>query len=82
MTMADSSMVLWSPKEVEIIPKGISAPEDIVGYAVQLSQRDKTHVAKGFQNGAFEMTMSYVWTKAMVGLLSLGNCFRLGPQFL
>ena len=78
--MADSSMVLWSPKEIEIIPKGISAPDDIVGYAVQLSKRDKNHIAKGFQNGAFEMTMSYVWTKAMVAMKR--DLAKVGMSFL
>ena len=78
--MANDSMVLWSPKEIEIIPKGISAPTEIVGYAVQLSNRDKTHIAKGFQNGAFEMTMSYVWTKAMVAMKR--DLAKVGMGFL
>ena len=78
--MANDSMVLWSPKEIEIIPQGISAPVDIVGYAVQLSSRDKNHIAKGFQNGAFEMTMSYVWTKAMVAMKR--DLAKVGMSFL
>lgn len=78
--MANDSMVLWSPKEIEIIPKGVSAPTDIVGYAIQLSNRDKTHIAKGFENGAYEMTMIYVWTKAMVALKR--DLAKVGMSFL
>lgn len=66
--MANESLTLWSPKEIEVIPNGISAPSEIINYAVQLSIRDKSQIKDGFANKSFEMTMSFVWHKAMVAL--------------
>jgi hypothetical protein len=78
--MTSESVVLWSAKELEVIPKGVSSPAKLIDCAVQLSLRDKNQIALGFQNGAFEMTMSYVWTKAMVAMKR--DLAKVGMNFL
>jgi hypothetical protein len=78
--MANESLTLWSPKEIEVIPSGISAPSEIINYAIQLSSRDKNQIRHGFENQAYEMTMSYVWTKAMVALKR--DLAKVGMSFL
>lgn len=66
--MSTNSVALWMPNDVVVIPNGVSAPPKLVEYAVRLSQKDKSHIAKGFEQASYEMTMSYVWTKSMVAL--------------
>jgi hypothetical protein len=78
--MANDTLVLWGPKEIEIIPKGVSAAPDIVGYAVQLSNKDKSQITKGFETRSYEMAMSYVWTKSMVALKR--DLAKVGMSFL
>lgn len=66
--MSKNSVALWTPNETATIPNGVNAPPKLVEYAIQLSSRDKQQIARGFEQGSYEMTMSYVWTKSMVAL--------------
>lgn len=78
--MATETLTLWSPKEIEIIPNGISAPSEIIEYAIQLSIRDKKQIRVGFESEAYEMTMNFVWTKAMVALKR--DLAKVGMSFI
>lgn len=78
--MANESVVLWSANEINVIPKGLSAPAKLIDYAIQLNTRDKQQIAIGFKHETYEMAMSYVWAKSMVVLKR--DLAKVGMTFL
>lgn len=66
--MTDEKLVLWQPKEVQILPSNVDKPVKIVPFAVQLSDRDRKQIVHGFEAGNYEMVVNFVWIKAMASL--------------
>lgn len=78
--MSNKSVALWVAKEVQVLPATATTPAKIIDYATQLSVKDKNQIVNGFKSGSYEMTMNYVWTKAMAALKR--DLARVGMRFL
>lgn len=85
--MASNPVTLWAAPAAPALPATAKKPSEIVNYAVQLGQRDRTQIAKAFSAGSYEMATYYVWQKAMsslkkelaaVGLKFLGEMLGKG----
>jgi len=78
--MANKDLILWQANVQEILPAKISNPADIALFAKQLSSKDIKQISQGFEAGSYEMTVNFVWTKAMAALKrELGS---LGMKFI
>lgn len=78
--MTTTSVALWTAKDAVVLPPGARTPPTIISHATQLSLRDKQQIVSGFEAGNYEMTMSYVWTKAMAALKR--DLATVGMRFL
>lgn len=78
--MANNSVVLWSAKDSPVLPANAKTPSKIVEHATQLSQRDRAQILAGFKSESYEMTMNFVWTKAMAALKR--DLAKVGMRFL
>lgn len=78
--MATKSVALWTSDDKQVLPATATTPTKIVGYATQLSLKDRNQIVSGFKAGSYEMTMNYVWTKAMSALKR--DLAKVGMRFL
>jgi hypothetical protein len=76
--MAD--ITLWVPREAVTIPASIKEPNEIAGYARQLTKREKEQVLKAFEAGNYEMGALFLWSKTMAGLKK--QLSSLGMDFI
>lgn len=80
LMMSNKTVALWAAKEVQVLPASAITAPAIVEFATQLSIKDKNQIMKGFEAGSYEMTMNYVWTKAMAALKR--DLAKVGMRFL
>ena len=78
--MTNKSVMLWAPKDAVALPSTATTPSAIIEYASQLSQKDKNQIVSGFNSESYEMTMNFVWTKAMAALKR--DLAKVGMRFL
>lgn len=64
----NNNLTLWKPESVKLIPIGAKTPEEISGYATQLSVKDRTQIISAFKSGHFEMGMNHLWGKTVTAL--------------
>jgi len=85
--MSTHDVTLWSAPSGQTLPANVKKPLDIVGYAVQLAQKDRQQIAKAFAAGSYEMAAQFTWAKSMsalkkelatVGLKFLGEMLGKG----
>lgn len=78
--MGNKSVALWAAKEIQVLPATATTPPKIIEFATQLSSKDKAQIVSGFKAGSYEMTMNYVWIKAMAALKR--DLAKVGMRFL
>src|SRR3989304_1646801 len=66
--MTNMELTLWDSSQKEILPAGINTPAKIAEYAKQLSLRERKQIAQSFEAENYEVTINYVWNKAMAAL--------------
>lgn len=70
----------WKPQGTVIVPNSATTPEQIAGYALQLTDKQKTQVVKAFQSGDFEMGSLFLWSRSMAALKRMLS--SLGTEFI
>ena len=80
VTMSNKSVALWSAKDTLTLPVTATTPSAIIEFASQLSQKDRNQIVSGFNSGSYEMTMNFVWIKAMAALKR--DLAKVGMRFL
>lgn len=78
--MNNKSVALWAAKDVPVLPANARTPNKIIEFASQLSVKDRSQIINGFKSGSYEMTMNYVWLKAMAALKR--DLAKVGMRFL
>lgn len=64
----NNSMTLWQPDSGNAVPKTADKPQDIAGYAAQLTERDRHQVASAFEAGHYEMGLNFLWLRTITAL--------------
>jgi len=64
----NNDIALWQPKTGQLIPSGAKTPTTIAKYAVQLSNKDKNQIVAAYEDGHFEMAVTYLWGKTVTAL--------------
>lgn len=77
--MITNALVPWGHTDVVALPLNAQPPE-IAERAVMLSPRDQTAVVLAFNNEAYEMAATFVWSKAMAALKK--QLATLGMEFI
>jgi hypothetical protein len=79
MKMTDKALVWKGPAGLPLPPSASSA-SDIMPYAQALTEKQKHHVIRAFNDEAFDMGAEYVWRRSMV---KLRNALQsLGMKFI
>lgn len=63
-----TAIVVWSAGGRALVPASVNAPQEMVPYAIQLSQRDRTQLTAAFASHSYEMATTFVWTRAIAAL--------------
>jgi hypothetical protein len=77
--MIANALVPWEQTNVVALPSN-APPPDIVSRAVLLSPRDRSALEMAFQNEAYEMAATFVWSKGMAALKK--QLAGLGMEFV
>ncbi|MBK9444039.1 MAG: hypothetical protein IPN53_23220 [Comamonadaceae bacterium] len=78
--MGNKSVALWTAKDAQVLPASATTAPKIIEFATQLSVKDRAQIVSGFKAGSYEMTMNYVWIKAMAALKR--DLAKVGMRFL
>lgn len=78
--MSNTEIVIWQNNTLPIIPKSVSKIEDLVIYGVQLQTKDIRQIVSAFNNEAYEMVSTYIWTKAITSLKN--QLSKMGVSFI
>lgn len=66
--MSNKEIAIWHNDSLPVLPKKVSKIEDMVAYGLQLQTKDKRQIISAFNNEAYEMVSTYIWTKAITSL--------------
>jgi hypothetical protein len=77
--MSVKTLVPWGHTELLALPANAQPPA-IAQHAVLLSQRDKSALVMAFDNEAYEMAATFVWSKAIAALKK--QLATLGMEFV
>lgn len=77
--MTEKALVWKGPAGLQL-PATVSSAGDIMPYAKALTEKQKKHVVRAFDDEAFDMGAEYVWRRAMI---KLRNALQsLGMKFI
>lgn len=69
MSEVSSSITIWNPSDVIVIPTNVASPKDLVEYGhAMLSERDRQSIVTGFGAQGYEMVSTFIWTKAAAAM--------------
>ena len=77
--MTEKALV-WKGPTGLVLPGSVSNAKDIIPYAQGLSEKQKNHVIRAFNDEAFDMGAEYVWRRSMIKLR--GALQSLGMKFI
>jgi hypothetical protein len=81
MNSTTSSIVVWNPSDLVVIPNSAESPEEIVKYgSATLSKRDINSIVSGFKAEGYEMVSTFVWSKASAAMKK--QLATLGMEFV
>lgn len=74
-----TALAVWQSPEPPVVPDSVSDPQQLVGYALQLRDRERRQLASSFENESFEVAATFIWARSMSllrkQLASLGSEF-------
>ncbi|GAB6096436.1 hypothetical protein JCM14469_26890 [Desulfatiferula olefinivorans] len=77
--MTDKALIWKGPAGLPL-PVTATSANDIVPYAQALTEKQKNHVIRAFNDGAFDMGAEYLWRRSMI---KLRNALQsLGMKFI
>lgn len=77
--MTDKALIWKGPAGLPL-PATAASASDIVPYAQALTEKQKNHVIRAFNDGAFDMGAEYLWRRSMI---KLRNALQsLGMKFI
>lgn len=79
MTQANA-VAPWSSSSRLPALDGISEPAQIVSYAINLREKERTQIVANLQGGNYELASSYIWVKSMSLLKQ--NLASMGMDFI
>lgn len=77
--MTEKALV-WKGPTGLVLPGSASNANDIIPYAQGLTEKQKNHVIRAFNDEAFDMGAEYVWRRSMIKLR--GALQSLGMKFI
>lgn len=76
----NNDIILWKGPDGNIIPVNKSEAQEIVPYAISLTQKQQLHIINAFQMEAFDMAAEFAWKKAITKLKE--TLSTLGMKFI
>lgn len=76
----NNDVILWKGPDGNIIPVNKSEAQEIVPYAISLTQKQRLHIINAFQMEAFDMAAEFAWKKAITKLKE--TLSTLGMKFI
>ena len=61
-------IILWKGPDGKMIPVNKSEAQEIVTYAISLTEKQQSHIVTAFQMEAYDMAAEFAWKKAMTKL--------------
>lgn len=73
-------IILWKGPDGKMIPVNKSEAQEIVPYAISLTEKQQSHIVTAFQMEAYDMAAEFAWKKAMTKLKE--TISTLGMKFI
>lgn len=64
----DKELRIWNGDSQNLIPTSAKSSAEITSYAVQLKQKDKDQIIFAFDNGHYDMGLTFLWEKTISAL--------------